>query len=361
MSTEKRTEGLGLHRPAIVLTLLLICSVGLNAYLLLFDRAAQSGPAAAPPVPAPPTGSAAPARPAGEDPAAALAGSAANPAAPAATAPAPAGLQKLDLELKGALSQAVSATVPGKRADWISATTARILFWKIQLHKDLRSGDRLRLLYAPEGEDKVQIKAVRLQSQKLNQEIRGYWYRPQKLAYGSYWDQDGLEVPARPTECPLQDYEQITALIGDGRRHKGVDFLVASGSPVRAVRPGVVTRVNWNFSYNGSSVEMRYPDGVLANFLHLDKIPAGIAPGVQVAVGQEFARSGNSGRSFAPHLHYGLLRDGKVLDPLAYHGTTHRRLSGPDLQQFQAQVAAYDQALQGPQLALATGAAAPGR
>ena len=63
--------------------------------------------------------------------------------------------------------------------------------------------------------------------------------------------------------------------------------------------------------------------------------------------GQRIADSGNTGRSFAPHLHYELRSSsGKVLDPLKVHGKTHPRLSGADREAFEAERAALMERLQ---------------
>ena len=117
-----------------------------------------------------------------------------------------------------------------------------------------------------------------------------------------------------------------------------MDFKAPVGTSIRAPWDGQIVRTNWNWKYNGNSVELRSHDGRhIARFLHLDKLTDGIAPKTRVKKGQSLATSGNTGRSFAPHLHYEISDgSGRVLDPLEVHDTHHPRLSGSQLEDFKA-------------------------
>ena len=97
-------------------------------------------------------------------------------------------------------------------------------------------------------------------------------------------------------------------------------------------------RRNWNWSRNGNCLELRDPkSGRRAIFLHLDVLPRDMTKGRQVRKGERIASSGNSGRSFAPHLHYQLeSADGRVLDPFEVHGATRIALDAESRSAFQA-------------------------
>ena len=93
-------------------------------------------------------------------------------------------------------------------------------------------------------------------------------------------------------------------------------------------------RTNWNLKYNGNCIELRYNDGVTARFLHLSD--TGVKPGQTVKAGERIGATGNTGRSTAPHLHYELDRNGRMIDPVDYHGTTRRALSATDQAKFES-------------------------
>jgi murein DD-endopeptidase len=114
-----------------------------------------------------------------------------------------------------------------------------------------------------------------------------------------------------------------------------MDFKVPVGTEVVSPRAGTVVRTNWNFTYNGNAVEVRFNDGTLARFLHLSDTR--VQPGQTLAAGAVVGLSGNTGRSTAPHLHYELEKGGKTLDPAHYHGTRRRALTASDKARFDAE------------------------
>lgn len=351
-----RRQSLGPSSPALppglqrTLNLLLVGSIGLNAWLIFGSRPAGGEVA---PEDAGPEASVQAALPAAAEEAPATAEPIPDaPRAARVTAGGFDGLERLELDVDGSLSRVFAGQVEGRRADWLTATTTRLLVWDMDPASDLRPGDSLKVLYDPiedgqEGE--VQIAAMRYRSQKHGREYRGYFYRRPGAAFGDWYDEGGESVAARLKAEPIREYQQITSLLKDGRRHKGVDFTAPVGTDVLLPFDGTVTRVNWNWKSNGNCVEVRYRDGVHAKFLHLDRVAPEVQPGKALKAGTVIAASGNTGRSNAPHLHYQLNRgpDGAVLDPLEYHGTVVARLPSAEMVAFEAARAEFDAAIDG--------------
>ena len=193
------------------------------------------------------------------------------------------------------------------------------------------------------------VLALRYASAKLGGVVSAYRFEPKGARFARYYHADGREVESRLVDAPVADYEQITSLLRDGRRHKGVDFKTPAGSPVVAPFDGVIERRNWHFSANGNCLDLRDPaTGRHAIFLHLDVVPKEMAVGRAVKKGEVIAASGNSGHSFAPHLHYQLEdATGRVLDPFVVLKTERRSLSAADRSAFEAERARLDRALGG--------------
>ena len=193
------------------------------------------------------------------------------------------------------------------------------------------------------------VDAVRYTSAKLGGVVAAYRWQPDGSRWPRYFRPDGSEVELRLVDSPVGEYEQITSLLRDGRRHKGVDFKTPVGSPVHAPFDGVIERRNWNFAGNGNCLDIADPaTGRHAIFLHLEVLPKELAVGRKVKKGEVIAQSGNSGHSFAPHLHYQLEdAGGKVLDPFAVLRTERRSLAADQKAKFDSARAQLDAKLAG--------------
>lgn len=246
------------------------------------------------------------------------------------------GIRLLNLEVKGSLAETFQNALGSDNGDLLSAVFTRIFIWKLDVRSDVRKGDKIEVMYRilPE-ENLVDIKAARYHSIKNGETYSAYWYQPPGRPFGSYYDEKGVEVPLTLENCPIQGYEQITALLRDRSRHKGMDFKTPVGTKVSSPFRGKVTRINWK-SPNGNCVEIEYADSkVRGMFLHLSRILPGIVPGKTVAAGEPIAESGNTGHSTAPHLHYQLEKpNGDVIDPLDFHKTHNETLPTAVMPEF---------------------------
>lgn len=87
--------------------------------------------------------------------------------------------------------------------------------------------------------------------------------------------------------------------------HRGVDYTVPKGTPLKAVGKGTIVRV-YESKILGHVVELRtYVDETkirIFAYCHLDK--AEVKEGQKVAQGDVIGHSGNSGTSSGPHLHF---------------------------------------------------------
>ena len=97
--------------------------------------------------------------------------------------------------------------------------------------------------------------------------------------------------------------------------HNGIDIAVPIGTPVLAVRHATVFHVGDNH-LNGKYLRLRCDAGYEIVFAHLNEILVSLDE--RVEQGQKIAYSGNTGQSTGPHLHYGLFRNGQMVDPLSH-------------------------------------------
>lgn len=101
-------------------------------------------------------------------------------------------------------------------------------------------------------------------------------------------------------------------LTGVPRFHQGVDIAVAYGRDVKAAAEGTVAFAGVQHGY-GNTVVIDHGDGRQTRYAHLSE-PL-VRAGDVVAEGQIVGKSGNSGRSTGPHLHFEMLVNGHPVDP----------------------------------------------
>jgi murein DD-endopeptidase MepM/ murein hydrolase activator NlpD len=102
---------------------------------------------------------------------------------------------------------------------------------------------------------------------------------------------------------------------GRGAFHAGVDFAGPTGSRVIAVGPGVVTYSGWKQGY-GNVVEITHPTGYVTRYGHNSRNLVQVGRSVQK--NDAIAVIGSTGRSTGTHVHFEVLRDGNVLNPMRY-------------------------------------------
>ena len=257
-----------------------------------------------------------------------------------------AGMKRLHVEVNGPLETAVVHEVGPEIGPRLVQVLVRSLVWWLSVPGDLRRGDVLEALYEERpGEDPI-VYAVRYKSGKANRTFRAYRFKASDSQWPRFYTPDGAELELRLAHPPLDDYEQVTSLLRDGRGHKGVDFKTPMGTPVKAPFEATVTKKNWNWKGNGNDIELHESGGKgwTVIFLHLSEPPT-IATGAHVSRGEVVGKSGNTGHSFAPHLHYQLMSGMKVLDPFAVQETTRKKLSEAAKKPFAAEVARLDHLL----------------
>jgi len=104
-------------------------------------------------------------------------------------------------------------------------------------------------------------------------------------------------------------------ILGVSALHPGIDFRDAVGSNVPATAAGVVTRAGRTGGY-GNMVEIDHGGGYSTRYAHLSEIDVKI--GEKVALGQTIGKSGSTGRSTGPHLHYEVRHNGKAVNPVSF-------------------------------------------
>ncbi|MFF7553176.1 peptidoglycan DD-metalloendopeptidase family protein [Streptomyces olivaceus] len=119
-------------------------------------------------------------------------------------------------------------------------------------------------------------------------------------------------------------YHQSGSMWSSGY-HTGTDFVVPTGTSLKAVGAGTVVSAGWGGAY-GNQVVIQLADGHYAQYAHLSSLS--VSAGQSVTAGQQVGLSGATGNVTGPHLHFEIRTTpdyGSDVDPLAYlrsHGVS---------------------------------------
>ena len=124
-----------------------------------------------------------------------------------------------------------------------------------------------------------------------------------------------------PYEGRISSYFGSRTLGGDYNYHNGLDIVAYSGScygdPIRAAGDGVVTVARYyDAGGYGKYVVIRHADGTETYYAHMSTVLVNV--GDRVQEGDVIGKIGSTGLSTGPHLHFGVMVNGRLVDPLPY-------------------------------------------
>lgn len=170
--------------------------------------------------------------------------------------------------------------------------------------------------------DRELVRATEARLEKLD--ARAGSIEENFMEIARYLKNDTIVIP--PMALPLEKFSfaQTGASTGDKVnpfykvkiRHNGLDMISASGEPVHAAADGVVAEITRSRKGLGNVVTIDHGNGYKTRYAHLADIA--VSRGRMVRKGARIGDVGVSGNSFAPHLHYEVLKDSLVLDPVSH-------------------------------------------
>lgn len=147
--------------------------------------------------------------------------------------------------------------------------------------------------------------------------------RGEAANYTPYIDTPAGPLLRNPTEvaCLSSGFGWRGTSTGGGRQHNGLDLANREGGFIFAAGDGRVVAADWYGGF-GNLLEIDHGRGVHTRYAHLSEIDPNLRPGVRVSAGQAVARMGMTGNATGVHLHYEVVVDGLLVDPLNY-GSPH--------------------------------------
>jgi murein DD-endopeptidase MepM/ murein hydrolase activator NlpD len=123
--------------------------------------------------------------------------------------------------------------------------------------------------------------------------------------------------------APLQGYTLSSmwgtrndSVTGEPEFHHGIDLVAPRGTPVVAIRGGVVER--YSNADAGNAIRIYHDDGTVSQYAHLDGWLATLNTGDRVHAGDLIGNVGKTGNARAYHLHFAFLVGGQYVDPVQF-------------------------------------------
>jgi murein DD-endopeptidase MepM/ murein hydrolase activator NlpD len=214
---------------------------------------------------------------------------------------------------------------------------------EIDFHRDLRRGDRFRVIYEALYASGEYLRAGRLLAVELengSKRLSAYWFA-NGSKHGSFYAADGRSLKRAFLRSPLE-YTRVSSgfsssrmhpIFGYDAAHRGVDYSAAAGTNVRAVAEGVVTFTGWQRGY-GNMVEIRHDGKHATLYAHLQSVVPTLRQGVRIGQGDSVGTVGMTGWATGPHLHFELKVHDLHVNPLTAELPAAEPLAASQLPKF---------------------------
>ncbi|WP_407932586.1 peptidoglycan DD-metalloendopeptidase family protein [Castellaniella denitrificans] len=238
--------------------------------------------------------------------------------------------------------------------DAVTMEMVDILGSRIDFLKDLRKGDRFRIVYDAYMHDGEEVGTGHIRALEFINRGKTYsavWFQSGQKP-GGYYDFSGASLKGAFLRTAIK-FTRISS--GFGMRmhpihnkwvgHKGVDYAAPSGTPIHATADGTVEFIGRQNGY-GNVIILKNFGKYSTLYAHQSRFAKGLKKGDQVRQGQLIGYVGSTGWATGPHLHYEFRIDKRPVDPLAVDLPVARTLNAADRKAFKTVVASYQPQIQ---------------
>ena len=213
--------------------------------------------------------------------------------------------------------------------DAITARLPEVFASDMDFHRDVRKGDRLRIVYEMFSDPSTltegrpgRIVAAEYQPQD-GRRLEAVWFE-RSAGEGDYYGFDGRTLKKTFLRAPIE-FTRISSGFSTGRRHpvfrdwrahRGIDYAAPTGTRILSVGEGVVEFAGVQRGY-GNVVIVRHDRERATLYAHMSRVAPNLAEGRKVAQGQLIGFVGQTGWASGPHLHFEFQVNGESVDPQA--------------------------------------------
>lgn len=209
----------------------------------------------------------------------------------------------------------------------------------LNFRRDLRKGDRLAMVY----EQKYRFGRPFLMPKLLVGmiEMRGKQHAVYLNDDERYYDEKGAQVEGFLLSRPVRNARVSSGfttrryhpILKRYRAHLGIDYAAPRGTPIMAAGSGKIIFAGRTRGY-GNLIKIQHSNGYMTLYAHQKAFRRGIRKGKYVKQGDVIGYVGTTGLSTGPHLHFGLYKNGRAINPARVVQVTTKQLGGKARQAF---------------------------
>ncbi len=225
---------------------------------------------------------------------------------------------------------------------YIVAELTRVFAYDVDFQRQVKAEDTFEVFYGnPLTGSSSKRKVMHYAQLTLGGKSKTYFRYTAADGQTDYYDERGQSATKSLLKTPVSGARMTSGfgmrrhpLLGYSKMHKGVDFGVPHGTPIRAAGAGVVELAGRHGAY-GITVEIQHTKKYETLYAHMSKLATGIRRGTRVNQGQIIGYVGSTGRSTGPHLHYEIRVDKRAVNPTNVKVAGGKQLAGKELLKFQ--------------------------
>jgi murein DD-endopeptidase MepM/ murein hydrolase activator NlpD len=227
-------------------------------------------------------------------------------------------------EVAGSIESSLSVNLWKQgETDALTQVIADIFAWDIDFYSDIQKGDTYRILvekkyYGNEFLGYGRVFAATFDGKYMGHRSSYFFESPDGKRV-EYFDKDGNSLQKSFLRAPLNT-TRVTSKFGFRRHpilkrykaHNGIDYGAPTGTPIWAITGGKVLKAG-RMGGCGIGAVLSHPNGYTSTYCHMSKIL--VKPGQTIHQKQMIGRVGCTGLCTGPHLHFGMTKGGRFINP----------------------------------------------
>jgi murein DD-endopeptidase MepM/ murein hydrolase activator NlpD len=220
----------------------------------------------------------------------------------------------------------------------------RVYSYDVDFQRKTAPGDSFEVLYAGDEETPAadSKNEVMFASLNVGGEVRKYYrYQTSDDNVVDYYDETGKSAKKFLVRKPVANGiirsgfgARKHPILGYVKMHTGVDWAAPMGTPIYSAGNGEIEKAQWESGY-GKYIRIKHANGYETAYGHMTAFARGMEPGKKVRQGQLIGFVGSTGLSTGAHVHYEILVNGRLVDPMRIKLPRGRALDGQVLASFE--------------------------